>query len=120
MRPHALSNQCTGLENDCILQRIAIADYCATEGSTGVRLLLWVCPGVASGVMRLDAYALAGIMQCIITQWNDPYLVSLNSNTMYVSTCIHWCDDHLSVSCWIVNLENCTWSYVLSAVKPSE
>ena len=77
-------------------------------------------PGVASGVMRLDAYALAGIMQCIITQWNDPYLVSLNSNTMYVSTCIHWCDDHLSVSCWIVNLENCTWSYVLSAVKPSE
>ncbi|CAL5225265.1 g8059 [Coccomyxa viridis] len=37
-------------------------------------------PGIASGVMRLDAYALAGIMQCIIMQWNDPYLVSLNPN----------------------------------------
>ena len=48
--------------------------------------LLWVCAGIASGMMRLDAYALAGIMQCIIVQWNDPYLVSLNPNMTYVSS----------------------------------
>lgn len=66
----------------------------------GYEMIVWVCPGVASGVMRLDAYAMASIMQCIITKWNDPYLVSLNPNIMYVSTCIllyENCD--LSVFC---------------------
>ena len=57
------------------------------EGYIVVRQLLWLWAGIASGVMRLDAYALAGIMQCIIMQWNDPYLVSLNPNITYVSSC---------------------------------
>ena len=40
---------------------------------------------MANGAMRMDAFALAGIMQCTITQWNDPHLASLNPNVTYDS-----------------------------------
>ena len=43
---------------------------------------------------------MAGIMQCTITEWNDSYLVSLNPDVKYVSTCMLLYDNDLSVFCW--------------------
>ena len=47
--------------------------------------------------MRLDAYAMAGMMQCTMTEWNDPYLVSLNPDIKYVSACVPLCDNNVSL-----------------------
>lgn len=37
-------------------------------------------PNVPSGVLHLDAHALAGIYQCNITQWDHPAIAALNPN----------------------------------------